>query len=279
MFPLIESYQLHDVFSNMLFTAYYLKFSSLPSYLLSKSPAILLSKILISLDRALPDSGRDNSAHAILQCGGKRPVKDNAGPGTSGTLLETTNALESLVESTDDDLSILLLVVDNTVGAGIEGVGGNCPADLLVDVLNSADGSAGDVVHVEDRRVGVGASSVERVGLAHGDLGELGEVFVLDGLLHKSHVGGDNICDSLLEEAGGSDSLLHSGGRRNTLLGGADNENQSSHLGPVRRGSDEISLGVASVLLLTHPPGDVTAEETSASGSGTLSGNERKVRR
>ncbi|KAI6759847.1 hypothetical protein HG531_013753 [Fusarium graminearum] len=230
------------------------------------SSTINKSEELVGLDRTLSNSGRDNSAHTLLQSGSKSSIELNAGPGAGSTLLETTDTLESLVESANDDISVLLLVVDNTVGAGIESVSSNSSANLLVDALNSPDGSAGDVVHVEDGRVGVGAGSVERVGLAHGDLGKLGEILVLDGLLHESHVGGDNVCYSLLEEARGSNGLLHARGRGNALLGGAGNEDQSSHLGPVgRRVRELVEKGDG-----LNQSGETGSGRSKAGGSGEV---------
>lgn len=250
---------------------------NIPHHLSLNRLAILTNQELVGLLRTLTNTSHDDTANTVLEHAGNVVLQLHVGLDSSGALLPSSDALKNGVESAQDSRGVLLEVVDDAVRASVKGVGGNGLAGLGVDALNGTDGSLGNVVHVENGRVGVRAASVEGVGVAHRDLGELGEVTVADGLLHKGHVSGHHLGDTLLEEAGGGNGLLHARGGRHTLLGSANDEDQSTHLGPVRGGSNQVGHGVGAVLLVTHPPSNVAAEQTPASRSRALSGNKRQL--
>ncbi|KAH6603799.1 hypothetical protein Trco_007245 [Trichoderma cornu-damae] len=239
--------------------------------------AILGDQELIRLERTLSHAGHDDSADALLD-GGRDALVQLHGGVDGASVPPAVGGGQDGRKGAQHRRRILFQVVDDAVRAGVKGVGGDGPARLGVDGLDGADACPGHVVHVEDGGVGVGAGGVEGVGVAHGDLGELGKVAVLDGVLHQGHVGGHDRGYPLLEEARGGDGLLHARGGRDALLGGADDQDQGPHAGPVRRGGDELGPGVAAVGPVAHPPGDVAAEEAAAGGAGALAGDQGQLR-
>lgn len=210
-----------------------------------------------------------------MQNGSNRLVQNTLLRGNTGG--PAGDAVQGLGKRAKNSVLILFEVVDHTVGAGVKRVRSNGLAGLGIDGLDGADGGAGHIVHVEDGRVGVGAAGVERVRVAHADLGKLLKVAAVNGLLHGGHVVGHDALDALLEEARGGDGLLHARGGGDTLLGGTGDEDEGAHGGPVRGLGDEVGLGVAAVLLLTHAPGDVAAKQAAAGGARALAGDEGEI--
>ena len=233
-------------------------------------------------NRALADTGHDHTADTVLKQAGNTLVKGNAGLEglelLDGGRLPAIHLAEDAVEVANNSLGVVLEIVDDGVRAGIEGISGNGPASSRVDGLDSADGGARNVVHVEDGRVGVGAGSVERIGVAHGDLGKGGKVALGNGLLHDLHVLGHHRLDALLEETRGGNGLLHARGRADTLLGGGGDEDKGAHLGPVRGLGNLIGHGIASIGSLTHAPGNITTKQTAAGRAGALAGDQAQLR-
>lgn len=87
------------------------------------------------------------------------------------------------------------LVVDDCVGASVEGV---CGDDLTPGAVELGDDShyiPGDVVEVEDWGVGVETDGVEGVGVAHGQGCKHREVPSSDGGEHLAHaLRDDSVC-------------------------------------------------------------------------------------
>lgn len=241
-----------------------------------KGLSFVRHQVDIRLLRASANAGHDDTAHATLQRVADGLVELDVGLEV-GALLPALGGLQERVKGAQDGLAVLLEVVDDGVGAGVKGVGGDGLAGGLVDGLDGADGGARDVVHVEDGRVRIGAGGVERVGVAHGDLGEGGKVAGGDGLLHAVHVGGHDRGDALLEQARGGDGLLHAAGGADALLGGAGDEDEGAHVGPVRGGGDLDGLAVEAVGAVAGAPGDVAAEQAAAGGAGALAGDEGQL--
>ncbi len=209
------------------------------------------------------DSARDQGRHGLLELHAAGGVRLGLG-------LPPLGAGEQGVEGAHDGGRVLLEVVHDAVRAGIERVGGDRLAGGGVDGLDGAHGGPRDVVHVVDGRVGVGTGGVERVGVLHGDLGELGKVPRRHGLLHELHVLGHDVGDALLEEIGRRHRLLHARRRADALLGGRGDEHQRPHLGPVRRRGHLHGLGVEAVGLRPHLPRHVPAEQAAAGGAAAL---------
>lgn len=82
---------------------------------------------------------------------------------------------------------VVMLVIDDCVGAGVKGVCGDGLAPDTIELGDDSDYVSGDVVEVEDWRVGVEADGVEGVGVAHSQGCERGEVSGSDGGEHLAH--------------------------------------------------------------------------------------------
>jgi hypothetical protein len=240
--------------------------------------AVLRDQEDVGLLGALADTRHDDAAHTALERGGHGVVELHAQREALGGGLPAVDGGQQRAEGAQHGGGVLLQVVDDGVGAGVKGVGGNGAAGGGVDGLDGAHGGARHVVHVEDGRVRVGAGGVERVGVAHGDLGKGGKVALGDGLLHGRHVGGHDRGDALLEQARRGDRLLHAARGADALLGGADDEYQGAHLGPVGGGGHLDGLGVEAIGLLAGTPGHVAAKQAAAGRAAALAGDQRQLR-
>ena len=241
--------------------------------------AILSHQVLLCRNRTLADTGHDHTANTVLQQTGNALIEGNVGlEALNGGRLPAIHLAKDAVEVSNNSLGILLEIVDDGVRAGIEGISGNGPASSRIDGLNGANSGARNVVHVEDGRIGVGAGSVERVGVAHRNLGKGGKVALGNRLLHDLHVLGHHRLDALLEETGGGNSLLHARGRADTLLGGGRDEDKGAHLGPVRGLGNLVGHGIGSISSLTHAPGNITTKQTAAGGTGALASDQAQLR-
>lgn len=243
--------------------------------------AVLADKMLLRLDRALAHTRRDHPANTRLERRCDRGVHlGRSRRARRRTSLPAVNtSTQNAGERAQHNTGVLLQVVDDSVRACVKGVCGNGPAGLGVDGLDSAHSGTRNVVHVVDGRVGVGTGGVERVGVAHGDLGESSKVLGGNGLFHLGHVVRDHSADAFLEEARRGDGLLHARRGRDALLGRRHDQNNSAHLGPGGRGCDLLSQRVGAVLLLAHAPGDVAAKDTAACRARALAGNQGQLGR
>lgn len=251
-----------------------------------KDIALLTDKVLVNRDRALANTSQDHTAHAILErlhSAGVHLIQGHAGGCNvlQSRVERTFPALRFLTKDSLDGagnkLGILLKVVDNSVRACIKGVRADGPADCAVDVMDKSDGSTRDVVHVEDRRPGVQASSVEAVGVAHGDLCEGGEIAVLDSGLDGSHPLWDNSIRPGSKEVRGSDGRLHTLSAGDILLCGTDNQNDGTHFRPVRLRGNLLCQTVASILQRSSAPGDITTHQRAAGGARALTSDAAQV--
>ena len=128
---------------------------------------------------------------------------------TSGNLLRVLlDKVEGVVKSSTGEVMgedrvdlghVLLGCVDDCIWAGVKGISGLDA--ILVVLCDNADDGAGDVIHVEDRGVGVEANGVELVGILHGQLCKLGEVLGVDGGDHVVHALGNDVLDTVLKES------------------------------------------------------------------------------
>ncbi|KAG9954908.1 MVD1, mevalonate pyrophosphate decarboxylase, partial [Aureobasidium melanogenum] len=142
------------------------------------------------------------------------------------SLLVTQNGLKD----TSDLGLVVSLVVNDSVRASVESVCGDRFSSFGVDHVDHANGSTRSIVHVENRGLGVEASSVERVAVLHGEAGESGKVLVGNGLLHLLHAAGHGVCDALGEKSRGCNGLLHTRSAADVLLLGRCNENDGTHV-------------------------------------------------
>ena len=173
--------------------------------------------------------------------------------------------LEHRLEQTRHRRLMVGEVVDNGVGAGVEGV---CayrlilPGRLCVVRINGFAhpySSARGIVHVEDRRIRIQTGGVEVIGVFSSEGSKGGEVSLVDGFLHCFQAFGHNFFGAMLEEGGGGDGLLHAGGGGDVFLRGGGDEDDSAHVGPVRGRGDFVGDAVAAVWVSTFGPGNVAA--------------------
>lgn len=143
--------------------------------------------------------------------------------------------------------------------------------------MDESDGSARDVVHVEDRRPGVQASGVEAVGVAHRDLCEGGEIAVLDGGLDGSHPLRNNSARAGSKKVRGSDGRLHTLSAGDILLCGTDNQDEGTHFRPVRLRRNLLCQTVASILQGSSAPGDITTHQRTAGGTRALTSDAAQI--
>jgi hypothetical protein len=227
--------------------------------------------VLLGLPRPVAHGCDDHAADALLQ----RLDRDLVAFGDLHLALDVLAlpaglVAEDVFESAGDALLVLGEVVDDGVGAGVEGVAAHDLAGGVVDSVAQPDGRAGGVVHVEDRGCGVEAGGVEVVRVFHGQDGEGLEVAVEDGLLHGLHALGHDVVGTLLEEGRGGDGGLHAAGGGDILLLGAGYEDAGAHIGPVAGRCDLVGQAVTAIVLLTLLPAGVATEQTPASGARAL---------
>lgn len=244
------------------------------------SRPVLRNQELLRLDRPLANTRHDDPVHPL----GKQPpnllqLRRSLHPAIRRRILPPRRARQRGEQAAHDGLLLLDGVVDDGVRPGVKRVRRDGAPRTLVDHLHRADRGPGVLVQVGDGRVRVEAGGVERVGLAHRHLGELGKVAVAHGLLHGSHVAGDHGVDAVLEEGGGRDGQLHACRRGDELAASADDEDHGAHAGPVRGGGHLLRQRVGAVLLLALAPRDVSAEEAPARRAGALPRDEGKLRR
>lgn len=245
--------------------------------------SVKLAKVLLSLPRPIANSSDDDTADAPLEHLHNLLV-------ALRNLRVSLNSLALLaipadfiakdrLESARDALLVFGEVVDDSVGAGVEGVAADDLAGGIVDGLAHAHGGAGGVVHIKDGRVGVEAGGVEVVGVLHGERGEGLEVAVLDGLFHGFLAFGDDVGRALLEEGRGCDGRLHASRGGDVFLFGAGDEDAGAHFGPVAGRCYLVGQAVASVLLFSLLPAGVASEQTAACGAGALASDLAEVGR
>lgn len=113
------------------------------------------------------------------------------------------------MESFDNCCGIFFFVVYYVVWVSIESVCSDGFISLSVDGFDSMDGSVGDVVYVEDGRVGIGVVGVEWVVVMYSYFCEGRKVVCVYGFFYEFYVGGDDFGDVFLEEFRGCDGLLY----------------------------------------------------------------------
>ena len=159
-----------------------------------------LAKVILSLPGTITNRGDDDTADALLQrLDGNLVALRHVYVALDRLVLPASLVGQESLESAGHALLVLCKVVDDGVGAGVEGVAADDLACGVVDGVAQPDGGAGGVVHVEDGRGGVEAGGVEVVGVFHGKSSEGFEIAVVDRLLHSDHALGDDVVGALLE--------------------------------------------------------------------------------
>lgn len=184
---------------------------------------------------------------------------------------------QHILERARNHIFILFEIVNHAIRSRVERIPRHNLPRLLVHTLHPFDRRPTHIVEVEDGGIGVQARGVEAVTLPHGDLGETLKILFRDGFLHRLHRLGNDLRGARLEQGGGLDGGLHARGAADALLLGGDDEDESTHLGPVGAGSDKAGEAVAAVEEETLVPCYVAPEERAACGAGALAGNEGEL--
>mmetsp|Transcript_9726 Transcript_9726/g.20155 ORF Transcript_9726/g.20155 Transcript_9726/m.20155 type:complete len:249 (+) Transcript_9726:210-956(+) len=169
--------------------------------------------------------------------------------------------------------------VQDSIWAGIVRVGNPGFARPLVIGVGNSHNLPGDVVHVKDGRVGVGADRVELVGIPHGQLSKGGKILGQKSGFDGLHSVGNNRRNSVGKERRGSNAGAHSGCGGGVLLGVAHDHNDGTDFRPVGFIGNLDGHGIApwSIVITTslggsRPPSDESSIQGSAGRSAALPG-------
>mmetsp|Transcript_8015 Transcript_8015/g.18634 ORF Transcript_8015/g.18634 Transcript_8015/m.18634 type:complete len:326 (-) Transcript_8015:247-1224(-) len=180
-------------------------------------------------------------------------------------------------DGTDLD-HVLVERIEDGIGTGVVGVRNPGFSRPFVVSVCDTDDLSGHVVHVEDRRVGVGTNRMELVGISHGQLSKGLEVFCEEGFFDGYHALRNNLGDAMRQEGGGCDAGTHSCRRGGILFGIADHHDDGPEFRPVGFVGDlhghRIAPGrlvVAAPLGGSRPPGDESTVERPAGRTTALS--------
>lgn len=240
--------------------------------------------MILHADRAFAHTGQDDPTDALAQ---NIPILVSGAGRVVGTdrdrlaLLAVPAVLggQHALEAGQHGVAVPVQVVDDGVGAGVEGVGGPQALGFGVERLDGPDGGPAHVIQVEDGRLRVQAGGVEAVAVTHGDAREGVEVAGRDGGFHRAHACGHDRVGSRSEQARRLHRRLHPRRAAHPLFGRAHHQDQRPHLGPVAPWCHQPGHAVEPVVLRAVVPRHIAAQQAAARRPGPLARDERQLRR